>query len=172
MKNFLTNIRRASPLAGLVPLCSFALALSLLPTSAAAQTDKQTQVSDSIFGVSIEANLNDVRPRLDQFGASGGRNTRDGGRKEAWTLKETDFSYVAVRADSKGKIVWVSGFLRPGKEIPFAKLGDLALAKGATDTQAIWNVETSGGGYRLVAKGQHGKATVIYLLSLATPPVQ
>lgn len=172
MTNSVFTIHRASPLAGLVTLLTLALVLSFQPANASAQTNKQIQATDSIFGVSIGAKFTDVRLRLDQFGTSGGRDTRDGGRKEAWTLQETDFSYLTVRANKQGKIVWISGFLRPGKELPFTKLGDLALAKGATRAQAIWNVETPDGGYRLVAKGLDGKATVIYLLSLATPPIE
>ena len=39
-------------------------------------------------------------------------------------------------------MVWITGFVRPGKEIPFAQLGDLSLAKVATNTRAVWNVAT------------------------------
>jgi hypothetical protein len=141
----------------------------LLPHIAVAQ--KRSQVEDSILGVRIGATFNEARAQLDHIGTSAGRTTRDGGRKEAWNLRETDFSNIALKTDAKGNVVWVSGFLRPGREIPFDKLGELTLAKGATDSQAIWNVETPAGGYRLVAKGQNGKAGVVYLLSLATPPV-
>ena len=52
------------------------------------------------------------------------------------------------------------------------KQGNLSSAIGLTDSLAIWNIATSDGGYRLVAKGQNRKARVIYLLSLATPSVQ
>lgn len=166
------TIHRTSPLAGLVTLLTLALVLSFQPAKTQAQTNKRVQVTDSIFGVSIGDKFTDVRLQLDQFGKSGGRDTRDGGRKESWALQETDFSYITVRADKQGKIVWVSGFLRLGKEIPFSVLGDPALIKGGTDSQAIWNVETPEGPYRLVAKGREGKATVIYLLSLATPAVE
>lgn len=166
------TIYRASPLAGLATLLAIALVLSFQPAEARAQTNKNVQVADSIFGVSIGAKLTDVRKRLDQLGTSGGRDTRDGGRKEAWALHGTDFSHITVRADKQANIAWVSGFLRPGKEILFTTLGDPALVKGLTDSQAIWNVETPDGGYRLVAKGREGKATVVYLLSLRTPPVE
>ncbi len=66
----------------------------------------------------------------------------------------------------------MSAFARPGKETQFSKLGDLSKAARAADSQAIWNVETPEGGYRLVAKGANGKASVVYLLSLAFPAVQ
>ncbi len=62
----------------------------------------------------------------------------------------------------------MTGFLRPGKEIPFAKLGDLSTARRATDSETVWYVATPDGGYRLIARGQKGKANIITLLSLAS----
>lgn len=174
MTNTALRIRRAGPLAGPAPSRAallLALLLLLLPSLAAAQQSR-ARVAASISGVSIGASLDEAQTRLDRLGQSGGRATRDGGRKVAWQMKETEFSYLALRADKKGKIVWISGFLRPGKELPFSALGDPKLAHSMTASQAIWNVETPEGGYRLVAKGLNGKATVVYLLSLASPPVE
>jgi hypothetical protein len=160
----------ASLTRGLARLIFLMLIALFLPHIAVAQ--KRSQVEGSILGVSVGARLDEARVRLDRIGTSDGRTTRDGGRKEAWHLRETAFASIALKADAKGRVVWVSGFLRPGREIPFDKLGELTLAEGVTGTQAIWNVETPSGGYRLVAKGQNGKAGVVYLLSLAAPPVQ
>jgi hypothetical protein len=172
MTNTAFQIRRAGPLAGPAPsLATLLLALLLLLSPATAQQPRE-RVAASISGVNIGTNLDEAQPRLDRLGQSGGRATRDGGRKVAWQMKETEFSYLALRADKKGKIVWISGFLRPGKELPFSALGDLKLAQSMTASQAIWNVETPEGGYRLVAKGLNGKATVVYLLSLASPPIE
>jgi hypothetical protein len=170
MLNSLFRMNWASLSRGLAPLFFLTLVPLLLPHIGFAQ--KRPQVEDSILGVSIGSKFDEVRARLDHIGTSAGRTTRDGGRKEAWNLRETEFANIALKTDAKGNVVWVSGFLRPGKEIPFSRLGDLALAKGATESQAIWNVETPVGGYRLVAKGQSGKAGVVYLLSIATPPIQ
>jgi len=52
-----------------------------------------------------------------------GRDTHDGGRKEAWTLKETDYATLAFRTDSKGKVAWVKRVCSTGKEIPFSYSG-------------------------------------------------
>ncbi|MGI8835480.1 MAG: hypothetical protein ACR2H4_02440 [Pyrinomonadaceae bacterium] len=154
------------------PACLSILTVVLVLVSAAsAQSSKESRVINSLLGVSIGSTLEESRAKLGPFGSGGGRDTRDGGRKEAWTLKGTDYATVAFKTDGKGKVVWVSAFARPGKEIPFSKLGDLS--KGATsDSQAVWNVEKPRGGYRLVAKGSKGKATVVYLLSLEFPEVQ
>lgn len=154
------------------PACLSALVILLLLGSAVAQKSKEARVINSILGVSIGSTLEETRAKLSPLGTGGGRDTRDGGRKEAWTLKGTDYATLAFKTDGKGKVVWVSAFARPGKEIPFSKLGDLSKAARAADSQAIWNVETPQGGYRLVAKGPNGKASVVYLLSLAFPEVQ
>lgn len=141
----------------------------------AGRADAQTggaKVADSILGVRIGSSLEEAHAKLKDLGTVGGRATRDGGRKEAWTLKGGEFTSVAYRTDAAGRVVWLTGFVRPGKEIPFSQLGDLARATGKDDTEAAWTVETPGGGYRLVAKGPNGRARVVYLLSLAAPPVR
>lgn len=155
------------------PACLSSLVVVLLLTSAiSAQKLKQTRTIDSLLGVSIGSTLEEARAKLTPLGTGGGRDTRDGGRKEAWTLKGTDYATLAFKTDGKGRVVWVSAFARPGKEIPFSKLGDLSKAAQAPGSQAVWNIETPQGGYRLVAKGANGKASVIYLLSLEFPEIK
>jgi hypothetical protein len=119
--------------------------------------------------------LEDARKKLEPLSiATDLRETDEGenerGTKRAWRMKGTDYTSVALKTNAKGRVVWVTGFVRPSKELLFSALGDTSLAVRATDSQAIWNVATPSGGYRLVAKGQNGKAGVIYLLSLATKP--
>jgi hypothetical protein len=154
------------------PAClSSLIVLLLLVSSAHAQKSKEIRAINSILGVSIGSTLEETRAKLTPLGTGGGRDTRDGGRKEAWTLKGTDYATLAFKTDGTGKVVWVSAFARPGKEVPFSKLGDLSKA-ATSNSQAVWNVETPHGGYRLVAKGAGGKASVVYLLSLAFPEVK
>ncbi|CAN5432295.1 hypothetical protein BH20ACI3_BH20ACI3_35870 [soil metagenome] len=152
--------------------CLPALAILTVIGPAVAQKSKDARIINSILGVSIGKTLEETRAKLTPLGTGGGRDTRDGGRKEAWTLKGTEYATLAFKTDGKGRVVWVSAFARPGKEIPFSKLGEPSKAARAADSQAIWNVETPEGGYRLVAKGANGKASVVYLLSLAFPEVQ
>ncbi len=131
---------------------------------------QQKKSADSILGVKIGDTIDQARAKLNPLGTNDGRATREGGRKEAWTMKETDFVSVALKTNSAGRIVWITGFLRPGREIPFAKLGDLSQAQVASDSQAIWNVAHPNGGYRLVVKGPNGKGRVLYMLSLVDEP--
>ena len=139
---------------------------------AAAQKTTSPVVVDALDGIGIGTGIDEVRSRLSQIGTGGGRDTRDGGRKEAWTLRETDYASLAFKTNKAGKVVWVSAFVRPGREVLFAKLGDPAKATTLTKSQAIWNVSSASGGYRVVAKGTEGKASVVYLLSLDFPEVQ
>jgi hypothetical protein len=147
------------------------LILLLLATAAFAQEKTPLAIS-SLQGIGIGTNLEEARSKLAQLGTGGGRDTREGGRKEAWTLKETEFTSLAFKTNGAGRIVWVSAFARPGKEIPFARLGDLTKANVQTKSEVIWNVQAERGGYRLVAKGSEGKASVIYLLSLDFPEIR
>jgi len=155
------------------PACLWSLVILLvLGPAALAQKSKDARVINSILGVSIGNTLEETRAKLTPLGTGGGRDTRDGGRKEAWTLKDTDYATLAFKTDRKVKVVWVSAFARPGKEVPFSRFGDLSKAARAADSQVIWNVGTPQGGYRLVAKGANGKASVVYLLSLTLPEMQ
>jgi len=83
----------------------------------------QQSAIDSLDGIGIGTRLDEARSILARIGTGGGRDTRDGGRKEAWTLKETDFATVAFKTNGEKQIVWISAFVRQGKEIPFSRLG-------------------------------------------------
>jgi hypothetical protein len=148
------------------------LLMLLLTAAAAAQKSSTPTAIETLEGVGIGTTVDDARAKLSKLGTGDGRDTRDGGRKEAWTLRETDFASVAFKTNKAGRIVWVSAFVRPGREVSFSKLGDPAKATTLTKSQAIWNVSSPNGGYRLVAKGAEGKASVIYLLSLDFPEIQ
>lgn len=172
------QLRQAGPLAG--PVLPFFFLLVVAFTSPAlSQKAVQTRVIDSILGVGIGTNLEQAHAKLDRlstrekdYADERENEEREGGRKEAWALRGTNYATIALQADQEGRVLWITGFVRPGKEIPFAKLGDLSSATVVTDSRAVWNIATHDGGYRLIAKGQNGKARVISLLSLATPPVQ
>jgi hypothetical protein len=145
------------------------LMLLLLTATAYAQ---ETTAINSLGGIGIGTGLEDARTILGRIGTGGGRDTREGGRKEAWTLKETEFATIAFKTNGAGRIVWISAFVRAGKEVPFTKFGDTAKATSLSTSQAIWNVGNARSGYRLVAKGMEGKANVVYLLALDFPEMQ
>jgi hypothetical protein len=174
MMDLLCQIGRAG-LPARLALAFFLLDLVLLSPFVTAQTGAGSRVSDSILGVRIGTSFEDARKKLEPLCIASDRPTatdegkHEGGTKRVWRLKGTNYTSVALKTNKKGRVVWVTGFVRPSKELLFSELGDTSLAVRATDSQAIWNVATPNGGYRLVAKGQNGRARVIYLLSLATP---
>ena len=84
-------------------------------------------------------------------------------------MKGTNYTSVALKIKAMGLVVWVTGFARPSKELLFSELGGTSLVVRTTDSQAIWNFATPNGGYRLVAKGQNGRARSYTSSSLATP---
>ena len=174
--NLLSHIRRAG-LSARPALALFLLGLVLLSPLVTAQTGNHPRVSDSILGVRIGTKLEDARKKLEPLSIASNRETDtdadkdedndEGGNKRVWRMKGTDYTSVALKTNAKGRVVWVTGFVRSSKELLFSELGDTSLAVRATDSQAIWNIATPNGGFRLVAKGQNGRARVIYLLSLA-----
>lgn len=157
----------------------FLVILFLTSSLLVAQQRARTQAIDSILGVGIGTTFDQAHAKLDRLrkGEKGDteeqeNEEREGGHKELWSLMATNYASVALQTDQEGRVVWITGFVRPGQAIPFAKLGKISLATTVTDSRATWNVATPGGGYRLIARGQNGKALVISMLSLSTPPVQ
>lgn len=127
----------------------------------------------SLAGVSVGMELDRVRELLRPIGQGGGGEEEEkedeGSVKEAWTLSSGDFKTLAYKADGKERIKWVTAWVRAGKEIPFSSIGDLSQAARSVPTQAIWNVKSSEGDFRVVARGVDGKASVITMMSLDHP---
>lgn len=124
------------------------------------------QPLDAILGITVGMPATEAHARLAPLGETAGRETRSGGRKQGYLLRDSRYTWVAYKAGHSGKLKWVSANLRPGQEIAFADLGDLGQADSANDNQVIWNVRRGNSGYRLVAKGEQGKARLVYLLAL------
>lgn len=171
-------LRRTGRLAGPVRLfCLLPLVLSTsLPGLEGA--GNRHRVRDSILGIRVGSSLADARTRLAALAVrqesepeESEERERGEGRTKAWMLKGTEYRSIALNANDADRIVWITGFVRPGREIPFSKLGDLSAAR-ANDSIAIWNVATPEGSYRLVARGQRRRARVISLLSLASAPIE
>ena len=120
---------------------------------------------ESIAGVQAGATAEEARAALAPLGTVVGRDARDGGRRDVWALASGDFASVAVTTDARGKVVWVTGFLRPGREIPFSAFGDLETAFGRSDVRAVWEARNAHGAYRLSVRGVDGKARTVTLLA-------
>jgi hypothetical protein len=171
---WLSHASRTGSRVGPVRLfCLLPLALLAPPPDVAGSRHR---VLDSILGIRVGSSLADARallePRSIRQGEEPETEEKEGhgeGRTKAWTLKDSEYQSVALKVNDAEKVVWITGFLRPGKEIPFSRLGDPSIAVRATDSQAIWNVATPEGGYRLVGRGRNGTAHVVSLISLKSP---
>lgn len=147
----------------------------LLSSSSAAAAEKVKPAQTSLLGVRVGMTLDEARSLLDAAGTSDMPATPEIGSrgiKIAWMMPEGTFSNVALKADRKGRVVWVTGFVRPGNEVRFTELGELSTAARATDVEMIWNFRTPEGSRRVVAKGQGGKASVITIMSTELPPME
>lgn len=146
----------------------YAIALATVIASACFASDGRGPVEPlgEILGVTVGMPEAEARVLLTPLGETAGRDTRSGGRKQGFILRESRYAWIAYKAGKSGDLKWVSANLRAGEEIAFAELGDLATADSANDFQVIWNVARGNSGYRLVAKGAGGKAQVVYLLAL------
>ena len=106
---------------------------------AAAQSVK---VQTAILGIELDSTLESAHSKLDSLGQPSARPL-DGadeaaGRTEdehkvSWQLAKTDYGSVFVKADEKERITYIAAYLRPGKEMPFDKIGQLKKAPVLTD---------------------------------------
>ena len=106
----------------------------------------------------------DAKPKAAKAGGD-----EEEGHSELWTLRGTPYAQLVVKADPAGRVTWVTGFVRPGQEIPFARFGDAKTALVFRDGLAVWNVLRPGAPYRLIARGAKGRARSVSLISLAPP---
>ena len=143
---------------------------------AAAQSVK---VQTAILGIELDSTLESAHSKLDSLGASsappvdeaeeaGERNERE--HKVSWQLAKTDYASVFVKADEKKRITYVAGYLRPGKEVPFDKIGQLEKAPVLSDHVVAWDVVRPNRPLiRVVARGSGRKANSITMFIVKRP---
>jgi hypothetical protein len=118
---------------------------------------------EAILGIQIGTPLADARKTLAPLGRSDTRESA-ASTKEVWHLDGTGFEWIALKADAKGRVVWITGHRRAGREIPFDAIG---LAPGvATDSIAIWHVNGEFQSERLTLRGANRRAQVVTLLEV------
>lgn len=165
----------------LLLLC-FALSAPVYPARAAKHTAQTLPAGNVLAGVKIGMDKDDAHAALTAQGAVSSQKTADGQKDadstqdkhgdpddavpEVWTLKNTPYERIAFAVDDNDKVAWVTGFTRTGQGIAFASLGSLARAAASGPSFAVWNVISPAGSYRVVARGQGGKASVVSLLPL------
>lgn len=133
---------------------------------------ESVQVQTEILGLELDSSLETAHAKLDPLvnpanvpnkeaedGESGERE-----QKVLWQLAKTDYSSVFVKADDKDRVTYIMGLLRPGKEIPFEKIGQVDKAPMQSDKMVAWDiVRPNRPLMRLVARGSNARASSIVL---------
>lgn len=147
---------------------------------AAAESVKvQTDLLGLEMGMSVDAAHQKLDPLSDPakpFVEEGGKD-EEGKEKQGeeqhrvvWQLAKSDFSSVYIKADRKDRIEYISGVLRPGKEIPFAKIGQVEKAPISSENNVAWDVARPKKPLiRVVARGEGGKASAITIFVVQRP---
>ena len=143
---------------------------------AAAQS---VQVQTAILGIELDSTLESVHSKLDSLGDPSARpldgadeeaGRTEGEHKVLWQLAKTDYGSVFVKADDKERITYIAAYLRPGKEMPFDKIGELEKAPVLTDRVVAWDVVRPNRPLiRVVARGSDRKANSITIFIVKRP---
>ena len=143
---------------------------------AAAQSVK---VQTAILGIELDSTLESAHSKLDSLGQPTARHVEganeaasqtEGEHKVSWQLAKTDYSSVFVKADEKERITYIAAYLRPGKEMPFDKIGQLEKAPVLTDRVVAWDVVRPNRPLiRVVARGSERKANSITMFIVKRP---
>ena len=140
---------------------------------------RSVKVQTAILGIELDSTLESAHSKLDSLGQPSARPL-DGvgeaaGRTEdehkvSWQLAKTDYGSVFVKADEKERITYIAGYLRPGKEMPFDKIGQLEKAPVLTDRVVAWDlVRPNRPLIRVVARGSERKANSITMFIVKRP---
>lgn len=143
---------------------------------AAAQTVK---VQTAILGIELDSTLESAHSKLDSLGHLMARpvdegdevaKRSEGEHKVSWQLAKTDYGSVFVKADEKERIIYIAAYLRPGKEMPFDKIGQLEKAPLLTDRVVAWDVVRPNRPLiRVVARGSERKANSVTMFIVKRP---
>jgi len=138
---------------------------------------KSVKVQTDILGVRIDSSLEEARAKLDPLAAPKGRPEKDaeegeeGEQKLLWKLDKTKFSSVFVKADAKERVIYLLGDLRPGQQIPFSQIGEVAKAPIHNDKVVAWDVVRENRPLlRVVARGANEKAETITIFVVKRTP--
>ncbi len=129
------------------------------------------KVVTSILGVELGSTLQEAHARLDKLSdpatppkeeKKGGDEAARGTHKVLWIFAETDYSAVFIKTDDEQRIASIGAIVRPGKEQPFDKIGEVEKAPIRSDAQGAWDVIRPGRPlFRVVAQGTESKASTI-----------
>jgi hypothetical protein len=168
----LSQAQTRSPAESKSPLPSYSLA----PYENRLATAQSVKVTISILGLELGSTLEQAHAKLDKLSdpAHLPKEEQEGPeRKILWQLARTDYSAVFVKSDERKRITYINAFLRPGKEIPFEKIGDTKKAPLQDVNTIAWDVlRPKRPLFRVVAKGADRKANNIAIFVVKRPSLE
>src|SRR6266481_8154983 len=102
-------------------------AYSLAPYEQRLAAAQSVKVMTSILGIELGSTLEQAHAKLDELSdpRHPPKEEEEGSEsKILWQIAKTDYSTVFMKADTEKKITYINAILRPGKEIPFEKIGE------------------------------------------------
>ena len=149
---------------------------SLAPYEDRLAAAESVEVTISILGLELGSTLEQAHAKLDKLSdpAHLPKEEEEGPeRKILWQLARTDYSAVFVKSDERKRITYINAFLRPGKEIPFEKIGDTKKAPLQDVNTIVWDVlRPKRPLSRVVAKGADRKANNITIFVVKRPGLE
>ena len=155
---------------------------SLAPYEQRRANAETVNVMDSILDLEPGSSLEQAHAKLDELSdpahppkqeEEGPRKGEASEHKVLWQLAKTDYSFVFVKADDQERISYIKAFLRPGKELPFDKIGDAKKAPVQDANTIAWDVlRPDRPLFRVVATGAERKATSIMIFVVKRPQLE
>ena len=138
---------------------------------------KSVKVETAILGIELQSSLESAHAKLDPLGsfitptdAGNEVDKGEGEHRALWQLMKSDYASVFIKADKKERITFIAAYLRPGKEMPFEKIGQIEMAPVLTDRFVAWDVVRSNRPLiRVVARGSQRKANSITIFIVKRP---
>ena len=133
---------------------------------------ESVRVGTDLLGIEVGSKIDAARHQLEKwidpsYPSKEPAENEEGERNVLWKLNGTDFASIFVKADEANRINYMIGVLRPGKEIPFEKVGEVEKAPVRTDREIAWDVVRPNKSLiRVVANGSNGKAASITIFAV------
>jgi hypothetical protein len=154
---------------------------ALVPYEVRLANAKSVKVMKPVFGLELGMTVERAHHLLDRLSAREHPPKEEGGPEEGnaehedehkvlWQLAGTDYSAVFIKADPHDVVAYIQAIVRPGKEIPFQKIGELNKAPVQNATTIAWDViRPKQPLYRVLARGSDSKANTISWFKVQRP---
>ena len=139
---------------------------SLAPYEQRLAVAQSVKVMTAILGLELGSTLKQAHAKLDKLSDPKHppkEETEGSEGKVLWQMADTDYSAIFVKVDDE-KITYINAIVRPGKEIPFDKIGEAQKAPAQNANTIAWDVlRPNRPLFRVVANGVNRKASSLTL---------